>query len=114
MFLIMISISQFPTEWATVRPVNSRDPVWQLKRERGGRLPEPPRVSGKGIHLPRPSYWPLVTAVGVPGIFLGLMLSPKVGPWGIAAGLAILLFGVFNWVFDKGYSELTTTGRGVR
>jgi cytochrome c oxidase subunit I len=110
------SIPSPPQEWNfnEIPVVNSRDPVWQLKRKQGGRLPEPPRVSGKGIHLPRPSYWPLVTAIGVPGIFVGLMLSPKVGPWGIAAGLAILFFGVFNWVFEKGYSEFTMAGPDAR
>jgi cytochrome c oxidase subunit 1 len=111
-------------EWATPSPprawnfneipvVHSRDPVWELKRERGGPLPEPPLIAGKGIHLPPPSYWPLVTAIGVPAIFVGVMLSPKLGPWGIAGGLAILFFGVFNWVFEKGHSEVTAAGSGA-
>jgi cytochrome c oxidase subunit 1 len=106
------SIPSPPQEWNfnEIPVINSRDPVWQLKREHGGPLPEPPRVSGKGIHLPAPSYWPLVTAIGVLGIFVGVMLLPEVGLWGIAAGLVILFFGVFNWVFEKGYSEVTSTG----
>jgi len=110
------SIPSPPQEWNfnEIPVVNSRDPVWQLKRERGSPLPEPPRIAGKGIHLPPPSYWPLVTALGVSGIFVGLMLSPKFGPWGIAAGLAILFFGVFNWVFEKGYSEFTTADADAR
>ena len=37
---------------------------------RGGPLPEPPLIEGRGIHLPPPSYWPLVTALGVSGIFV--------------------------------------------
>src|SRR5690348_13879152 len=56
-------------EWAIPSPpqefnfpeipvVHSRDPLWETKRERGGQLPEPPRVSGAGIHMPNPSYWP--------------------------------------------------------
>ena len=44
--------------------VHSRDPLWETKREHGGPLPEPRRVSGAGIHLPNPSYWPIVTAAG--------------------------------------------------
>jgi cytochrome c oxidase subunit 1 len=101
------SIPSPPQEWNfnDIPVVNSRDPVWQLKREGGGPLPEPPRTDGKGIHLPPPSYWPLVAALGVSGIFVGLMLSPKFGPWGIAAGLTLLFFGVFSWVFEKGFSE---------
>jgi cytochrome c oxidase subunit 1 len=89
-----------PQEWNfnEIPVVNSRDPLWQLKRERGGRLPEPPRIDGKGIHLPKPSYWPLAAALGV---LEGLMLSPQLGPWGIAAGLSILFFSVFHWVFEE-------------
>jgi hypothetical protein len=29
---------------------------------------------------------------------------------GHVAGLTILFFGVFNWVFEKGYLESTMTG----
>jgi heme/copper-type cytochrome/quinol oxidase subunit 1 len=91
-----------PQEWnfAEIPVVHGRDALWEAKRERGGPLPEPPRVSGKGIHLPNPSYWPLVAAVGVTGLMVGLMLSHHLGPWGIIAGAAILFFGVFNWVFE--------------
>ncbi len=109
------SIPSPPQEWNfnELPVVHSRDPLWEMKRERGGPLPEPPLVSGKGIHLPNPSYWPLVTAVGVPGIFVGIMLSPKLGPWGIIAGISVLFFGFFNWVFEKGYSEFTTPGHSA-
>jgi cytochrome c oxidase subunit 1 len=111
-------------EWAIPSPpqawnfneipvVHGRDPVWELKRERGGPLPEPALIDGRGIHLPPPSYWPLVTAIGVPGIFVGVMLSPKLGPWGIAAGLAILFFGAFKWMFEKGHSEIAAAGTGA-
>jgi cytochrome c oxidase subunit 1 len=109
------SIPSPPQEWNfnEIPVVHSRDPLWELKRERGGPMPEPPLVSGKGIHLPNPSYWPLVTAVGVLGLFVGLMLSPRLGPWGIVAGVSVLFFGFFNWVFEKGYSEFTTPGHGA-
>lgn len=48
--------------------------------------------------------------MGVPGLFVGLMLWPKLGPWGIVAAVAVLFFGFFNWVFEKGYSEFRTPG----
>ena len=80
--------------------VHGRDPLWEAKRARGGPLPEPPRVSGQGIHLPNPSYWPLVAAVGLARMMAGLMAVPHLGPWGIIGGAAILFFGVFNWAFE--------------
>ena len=103
-----------PPEWnfQEVPPVHGRDTLWEMKRERGGRLPEPSPGTGAGIHIPNPSYWPLVTAVGVAGLFLGIMLSPKVGPWGIIVGVSVLFLGVYNWVFEKGYSEFTTPAHG--
>ena len=56
----------------------------EAKRERRGTLPEPVRVSGKGIHMPNPSYWPAVAALGVLAVFLSLMLfrrTPACGGW---------------------------------
>ncbi len=96
------SIPSPPQEWnfAEVPVVHGRDPVWEAKRERGGPLPEPPRVSGQGIHLPNPSFWPLVAAIGLASMMVGLMASHHVGPWGIIAGVAILFVGVFNWAFE--------------
>jgi cytochrome c oxidase subunit I len=91
-----------PQEWnfAEVPTVRGRDAVWEAKRERGGHLPEPPRVSGAGIHLPNPSYWPLIAALGLAGLMVGVLLIQHLGPWGIIAGAAILFFGVYNWAFE--------------
>jgi cytochrome c oxidase subunit 1 len=81
--------------------VHSRDPLWEVKREHGGPLPEPKRVSGAGIHLPNPSYWPIVTALGIPLVFTGVLLLPRIGPWGIVAGVLLTFIGTFNWAFEK-------------
>ena len=55
-------------------------------------------MSGKGIHLPNPSYWPAVTALGVAitliGFIGGLHLPVNL------TGVAILFFGVFSWAFE--------------
>jgi cytochrome c oxidase subunit 1 len=103
-----------PQEWNfdQVPTVQGRDPLWELKRQRGGPLPEPPHTSGAGIHLPNPSYWPLVSAFGVVSIFVAIMMSPKWGPWGIVAAVALLFFGIYNWLFEKGYSEFRTPSHG--
>ncbi|MDQ3136061.1 MAG: cytochrome c oxidase subunit I [Gemmatimonadota bacterium] len=91
-----------PQEWnfAEIPTVHGRDPLWEMKREHGGQVPEPARVSGQGIHLPNPSYWPLVSAIGLTVLMVGLMAGSLVGPWGVVAGLSVLFIGVFNWAFE--------------
>jgi len=108
------SIPSPPPEWNFQEEpvVHGRDPLWEVKRERGGRLPEPSPGTGAGIHIPNPSYWPLVTAVGVAGIFVGIMLIHKTGPWGIIVAVAVLFLGIYNWLFEKGYSEFRTPAHG--
>ena len=92
--------------------MHGRDPLWEVKRRHGGPLPEPHAGSGAGIHLPNPSYWPLVTAFGVAAIFAAIMMSPKWGPWGIFVAISLLFFGLYNWLFEKGYSEFSTPSHG--
>jgi cytochrome c oxidase subunit 1 len=102
------SIPSPPQEWnfPEIPTVSGRDPLWEAKRKRGGPLPEPPRVTGQGIHMPAPSYWPLVTAFSLPLLFIGLMLASKIGPWGIFVGVATLFFGIYNWVFEPSYTSI--------
>ena len=38
----------------SIPTVHGRDPFWDEKRAHGGKVPEPARVSGAGIHLPEP------------------------------------------------------------
>jgi hypothetical protein len=83
--------------------VHGRDAHWEAKRERrGAALTEPPRVSGKGIHLPNPSYWPAVAAVGVASVFTSLMAlgHDKAGPLAVVAAVALLFFGIYMWAFE--------------
>jgi cytochrome c oxidase subunit 1 len=92
-----------PQEWnfAEVPVVHARDPLWDEKRRRGtAELPEPPLVSGAGIHLPNPSYWPLVSAIGVGSVFVMLMLIDTVGAIGITAAVSLMFFGIYNWAFE--------------
>ena len=77
--------------------MHSRDPLWQTKRERGGPPQEPVRVSGKGIHMPNPSIWPLVTAIGLITALTGFLVG---FPYVNLVGAAILLTGIFSWAFE--------------
>jgi len=57
-----------PHDFDTIPPVYGRDTFWREKRgDRYGRKPTPipPPVEPHGIHLPAPSHWPVVVAVGV-------------------------------------------------
>ncbi|MEI7547797.1 MAG: cytochrome c oxidase subunit 4, partial [Actinomycetota bacterium] len=53
------------------------------------------------IHMPSPSYWPIVLAFGLPiiayGVIFNLLLS--------VVGAAILLLGVFGWVLEPSVAE---------
>jgi cytochrome c oxidase subunit 1 len=108
------SIPSPPPEWnfGQTPQVHSRDPLWEAKRARGGPLPEPSPGTGAGIHIPNPSYWPVVSAIGVTAIFTSLMTAPKTGYWGVIVAVSILFFGLYNWLFEKGYSEFTTPTHG--
>jgi cytochrome c oxidase subunit 1 len=99
------SIPSPPQEWnfAQIPVVHGRDALWETKREQGRTaLPEPALVSGAGIHLPNPSFWPLVAAVGVAAVFVSLMLlgHDKAGPLPVVAAVALLFFGVYRWAFE--------------
>jgi cytochrome c oxidase subunit I len=86
--------------FAEIPEVHGRDAYWEEKRQRGGTVPEPARVSGKGIHMPNPSYWPVVAAVGVLAVLVSLMFLGHTGVWGVVAATAILFLGVYMWAFE--------------
>ncbi len=52
--------------------------------------------AGHGIHLPSPSYWPLVSAIGLPTIGYGILYSW----WLVGAGALIALIGFFGWAME--------------
>ena len=85
--------------------VASSVPLWDAERAAGGRLPEPARVSGAGIHMPGPSYWPLMAAIGV-FLTLGSLLMIRQLPFWYAitiGGALWLFFSVFKWAFEPGH-----------
>ena len=48
------------------------------------------------VHLPSPSYWPLVLASGLPFIGWGLIFNL----WICVPGAVLLLVGIYGWVFE--------------
>ena len=53
------------------------------------------------IHLPSPSYWPIVLAFGLPIIAYGIIYNLVLA----VAGAAILLLGIFGWVLEPSVAD---------
>ncbi|HEV2291082.1 MAG TPA: cytochrome c oxidase subunit I [Gemmatimonadales bacterium] len=87
-----------PHNFDQIPVVDARDALWAAKRKAGGKLPEPARGSGAGIHMPPPSYWPFLAAWGILIFFVGFLVGVKLPI--ILAGAALLLVSVFNWAFE--------------
>ncbi len=90
-------------EWATTSPppahnfdaiptVRDRDPVWYER--------DNPRdtatVEVGPIHLPPPSYYPLIVAMGTGAIGVGLLSHLAVS----IAGVVIVVYGVWGWALE--------------
>jgi cytochrome c oxidase subunit 1 len=83
--------------FAEVPTIRGRDHYWIVKeeaREAGNPITEPePVVDPDTIHMPSPSYWPIITAAGV-GLIAGGLLSH----YGVSfLGGLIAFIGVIGW-----------------
>jgi cytochrome c oxidase subunit I len=53
------------------------------------------------IHMPSPSYWPIVTAAGLPILAYGILYSKIL----IADGVLLLLTGLYSWAIEPSAEE---------
>jgi cytochrome c oxidase subunit I len=114
-------------EWMTPSPppvhnfdeiptVHALDDHWHRKYvedERTGRLvpaqaggavsrEEAPAVAhGHGVHLPSPSFWPFVAALGLPIIAYGVLYAW----WLVGLGFAVALVGFYGWALEPPVAE---------
>jgi cytochrome c oxidase subunit 1 len=59
-------------------------------------------ADGHGIHLPSPSFYPLIVAAGLP--FLGYAAVFRDIRW-LIPGLVLVLFGIYAWGLEPGTEE---------
>jgi len=100
------SISSPPPEYnfATIPTVHGRDSFWEEKYGHGDEVPAVGSGEDKGsheeehlgIHMPSPSYLPLVVAVGLTVAAYGLIYSFPVS----VVGVGITLVGIYGWALE--------------
>jgi hypothetical protein len=56
---------------------------------------------GHGIHMPSPSYFPIVAALGLPILGYGVLYSPILA----VDGVLITLVGLFGWALEPSAAE---------
>jgi cytochrome c oxidase subunit 1 len=88
--------------------VHSLDDFWHRKYredEAGKLIPavvggadghEEEHGDGHDIHLPSPSFWPLISAMGFPLIAAGMLYDYALVP----VGVAVLFVGVYGWAIE--------------
>jgi cytochrome c oxidase subunit 1 len=90
-------------EWATASPpaehnfdviptVGSNRPVWDAKYE-GAEAPVKPATGEVHIHMPPPSYWPIVLAAGLALAAVGVIYFLPLS----IVGLLITFYAIFAW-----------------
>jgi len=80
----------------TVLPrVDNRLPLWQT--EHHAPMTPLPATPPAPIHVPGGSWWPLVTAVGLPIIAIAA-LSQQL--WLVFVGLAVVITGIYLWAYE--------------
>jgi cytochrome c oxidase subunit 1 len=97
--------------FAEIPTVHSLDEFWHRKyaEDETGRLVrvpagasgEPHPASGHAIHLPSPSFWPIVCSIGFPVMAYGALYSW----WLIGAGAVIIVTALIGWALEPSVGE---------
>src|SRR3990170_664698 len=95
--------------FAEIPQVRALDDFWHRKYAENERWEPVPVVAGAAssgeeqggaaehhIHMPSPSYWPLIAALGLPIIGFGFIYDFAL----VAAGVVITMLGVYAWALE--------------
>ncbi len=82
--------------FATVPEVHGLNPLWGAHAAEIRALAVTPRGP---IHMPRRSFWPAVSALGITLLLGGMVF----GWWTGIPGLAITLLGIYSWAFQPAH-----------
>jgi cytochrome c oxidase subunit 1 len=95
-----------PYNFAEIPTVTHRDDFWHKKYAEDEMGNPVPLVAGAAvdteeeerhdIHMPSPSFWPLIAAIGMPIIATGLIYDPAI----VAVGGAVTVFGLYGWALE--------------
>jgi len=79
--------------YRTIPEVAHRDPLWS----RGGEEIRPEKPGAPEPHMPSPSGWPIMVALGMTVVAAGFLVTN----WWIAgAGVALIFTSVYGWAFQ--------------
>jgi len=53
------------------------------------------------MHMPSPSYWPMVLALGLPVVAIGLIFNPIIS----VAGALLVVLGAYGWVQEPSVAD---------
>ncbi len=83
-----------PYNFASIPVIKSRDPLWHAEAREAALAAN--RFTGE-FHMPRGSYWPLVSALGITLLLSGMIF----GWWVGVPGAVIMLVGLYAWAFER-------------
>ena len=103
-----------------VPEVHAFDDFWHRKytEDEDGRLLRLPSggsdggehdADGSHIHLPSPSYWPMVLAFALPVVGFGFVYKNW---WTLGVGVFILMFGLTAWLIEPGTATSSSEAHG--
>jgi cytochrome c oxidase subunit I len=112
-----------PHNWDEVPHVTARDELWHRKytgdvvhgpvrvpsggaqAHAGGHSAHGEAHAGQGMHLPDPSYYPLVAATGLPILAWGVLAPGAAQLVLFGLGALILIGGAFGWALEPSTEE---------